>query len=331
MRLLSLPPQAGNHSQSGNENECLALGSAILSNCIGMDNTYDFKVAHPDIFKQLAVKDMLFVYYKCPQVNKIVNIFSHYNEIVFTLSGKKTLYHRQKSWTLTDNTSMFVRRTAYSQQKYDFDGWEVLAFCFQDDFLRQVFKEYRQYLPVKNFPAPPADMLIPIVVNETTRAFFYSMIPYFTQDKPPAESLLELKFKELLFNVFSEAGNADLLAYINSIDDQHKTPLWQIMESNFTFNLSIDEFARIAQRSVASFKREFQEYYNTSPGRWLTAKRLEFSKLLLDTSKNNVSEIAYESGFENLTHFSRIFKAKYNLSPLQYRKKAKGFIRDNFS
>lgn len=291
-----------------------------------MNNTYDFKVARPDIIKQLTVKDMLFAYYKCPQVDKVVHVLTHYNEIAFTLSGKKTLHHREKSWTLTDNTSVFVRRTAYKSEKYDFEGWEVLAFCFQDDFLRQVFREYRQYLPLKNLPPPPSDMLIGINVNETTRAFFYGMVPYFSQKIPPSESLLELKFKELLFNIFSDTANADLLAYINSIDDQNKTPLWQVMEANYTFNLEIEEFARIAQRSVATFKREFYEYYYTTPGKWLTQKRLEYAKYLLDTSKKNVSEIADESGFENLTHFSRIFKEKYGLSPIYYRKKTNDAI-----
>jgi AraC-like DNA-binding protein len=287
-----------------------------------MNNTYDFKIARPDIFKQLAVKDMLFAYYKCPQVEKILHVFSHYNEIAYTLSGKKTLHHREKSWTLTDNTSLFIRRTAYKAEKYDFEGWEVLAFCFQDDFLRRVFREYRQYLPLKNLPPPPSDMLIEIKVNETIRTFFYSMVPYFSQKIPPSENLLELKFKELLFNIFSNPANADLLAYANSIDDQYKTPLWQVMEANYPFNLTISGFARIAQRSVGTFKREFQEYYRTTPGRWLTQKRLEYAKDLLEASKKNVSEIAYESGFENISHFSRIFKVKYGFSPLQYRKKA---------
>jgi AraC-like DNA-binding protein len=174
-------------------------------------------------------------------------------------------------------------------------------------------------------------MLIEIKVNETTRTFFYSMIPYFSQKIPPSESLLELKFKELLFNIFSDPANADLLAYINSIDDQYKTPLWQVMEANYTFNLTIDGFARIAQRSLGTFKREFREYYHTTPGKWLTQKRLEYAKDLLDTSKKNVSEIADESGFENITHFSRIFKEKYGLSPLQYRKRQTMLLPKNWS
>jgi AraC-like DNA-binding protein len=39
-----------------------------------------------------------------------------------------------------------------------------------------------------------------------------------------------------------------------------------------------------------------------------------------------VSEIVDESGFENLTHFSRIFKEKYGLSPIYYRKKTNDAI-----
>ncbi len=291
-----------------------------------MYNNFEFIVTHPEIIKQLAVKDMLFAYYKCPQVEKQVNLFLNYNLITYTFRGKKTFHHRDKSWTLTDNSCVFVRKTAFNQERDDMVGWEVLAFYFQDNFLQQVFREYRQYLPLKNLPPSPADILIEINVNETTRTFFYGMVPYFTQQVPPSESLLELKFKELLFNVFSDPANVNLLAYINTIDDQLKTPLWQIMEANYTFNLSIDEFARIAQRSLAAFKREFHEYYHTTPGKWLTHKRLEYAKYLLDTTKKNISEIGDESGFENLTHFSRIFKEKYGLSPLQHRRKGNDSI-----
>lgn len=289
-----------------------------------MYNNFEFIVTHPDIIKQLAVKDMLLAYYKCPQLEKQVNLFLNYNLITYTFRGKKTFHHKGRSWVLTDNSCVFVRRAAINQEKDDFLGWEVLAFYFGDNFLQQVFREYRHYFPLKNLPPSPADILIEINVNETTATFFYGMVPYFTQKIPPNESLLELKFKELLFNVLSDPANAHLLAYVNSIDGQFSTPLWQVMEANYTFNLTIAEFARIAQRSIASFKREFHEYYYTSPGKWLTRKRLEYAKFMLDTSKHNVSEIADESGFENLTHFSRIFKEKYGLSPLQYRKKENG-------
>lgn len=286
-----------------------------------MENLYDFRIAHPEVFRQLSVRDMLIVYYTCPQVDKVVHVLSHLNEIAFTLSGKKTLHHRNKSWELTENTSLFIRSSAYSQEKYDFEGWKILAFCFTDDFLRRSFSEYRQYLPLKNLPEPCTDMLMDLKVNETTRAFFYAMLPYFSQQVPPTEALLELKFKELLFNLFSDPANLSFLAYSFRIEHQEKIPISEVMEANYTYNLTIGEFAKIAQRSVAVFKREFREKYSMSPGRWLTQKRLDYAKYLLDSTSKNISEITDCSGFENLSHFSRIFREKFAVSPQQYRRK----------
>ncbi len=286
-----------------------------------MINTYDLKIGQPEKFKQLTAKDMLFVYYHCPQVEKQLELFTHFNEIAFTLSGKKTIHQGNKSWVLTENKSLFFRRAAYRQELDETSGWEVLAFYFSDDLLRNVFDEYRAHLPLKNLPEPPKEMFIAISVNETARAFFFSIIPYFNEKQPPPENLLELKFKELLFIILSDPSNADLLAYVNSIQDHHKTPLREIMEANYTFDLTIDQFAQIAQRSTASFKREFRKHYRASPGRWLSEKRLEHARLLLETSLLPISEIAYASGFKNLSHFSRIYKMKYGLPPSAYQKK----------
>ena len=285
-----------------------------------INNTYDFQVAHPDIIKQLAVKDILFAFYQCPQIEKQVDLYVHYNVIIFTIKGTKTFHHKEKSWTLTDNNCVFFRKAAYTQERADLVGWEVLAFYFGDDFLKKLFKEYRQHLPLKNLPPPPTDMLINIHVNDTTSAFFYSMLPYFTQTIPPSESLLELKFKELLFNLLSNPANIHLLSYINSMEDENRSSLAEIMEANYTYNLSIAQFARMTGRSVSSFKREFQHFYHTSPGKWLIHKRLEYAKHLLETSKKNVSEIADASGFENPAHFSRVFKEKTGMAPQQFRK-----------
>lgn len=251
---------------------------------------------------------------------------THYNMITITLSGKKIINHRGKSWLMTSDTGLFVRRTAFNQEMFYKSEWEILAFYFQDDFLISVFNEYRSFLPVNQLPATPADMLLPFNVNTTTAAFSYSIVPYFNQRPQPSESLIELKFKELLFLLLSNPLNTSLLAYAKSISENNKTPLRDIMEANYTFNLSLADFARIGQSSLASFKREFEQIYKMTPGKWLTQKKLEYAVTLLNTTAKNMNEIAYDSGFENATHFNRIFKEKYGLPPLQYRKKTSNLI-----
>lgn len=285
-------------------------------------NSYDLMVAHPETFKMLSVKDMLFVAYTCPQVEKIISTWSEYNIIGFTLNGQKIYHQGGKSWSLTKNNILFAKKGAFAQEKYKYGGWEVMTFYIPDNYLKMVFNEYKQFLPINKLPDYPNDPMFELVIDDRIRAYFYGILAYFNQTVPPPEDLIEMKFRELLFNIYSIPDNVELLAYVSSLVDQYKTPLWQIMDSNFMFNLSIPEYARLAQRSVSTFKRDFKMMYKTTPGRWLTAKRLEYAKLMLESSRKTISEVAFESGFENSSHFSRVFRQHHNMSPGQYRQNA---------
>ena len=180
--------------------------------------------------------------------------------------------------------------------------------------------EYFNVLKIDNLPPVTDEIFIKVDLNETTRTYFYSIIPYFTQKIPPAEQLLELKFKELFLNVLSNSLNKKLLSYIVHLGDNYKTPIWHVMEKNYMYNLTVSELARISGRSLTSFKKEFFEHYQTTPGKWLTKKRLEHARTLLNTTKLSITDIVFISGFENVSHFSRAFKEKFGRSPLQYRK-----------
>jgi AraC-like DNA-binding protein len=49
-------------------------------------------------------------------------------------------------------------------------------------------------------------------------------------------------------------------------------------------------------------------------------KRLDYASLLIGTSSKSINDIAFESGFENNSHFSRVFRDRFGVSPLQYKK-----------
>ncbi len=285
-----------------------------------MINVYDFQAEHPEMFSQLIVDDLLFLYYKCPQEKKKINLYTHLNKIVFVVEGHKMIHHREKSWLLTNEKAVFIKRTAYSVERFWEMDWEALTFYFPDHFLCKVYNEFRSNFPATDSAASTGELVIDLKINDIARASFYSIIPYFHQSQPPPTDLLLLKFKELIFTILSNPANASLLSYIRKLNDQHKPLLKDIMEANYTFNLSLGEFSRIAHRSLASFKREFQEVFHTPPGKWLLSKRLEYARYLLNTSGKNVNEICDESGFESVTHFSRVFKERFGASPIHYRK-----------
>jgi AraC-like DNA-binding protein len=87
------------------------------------------------------------------------------------------------------------------------------------------------------------------------------------------------------------------------------------MEDNYCFNLKMEQYAELSNRSLSAFKRDFQKLYNTTPGKWLLEKRLNHAMHLLTNLNRTVSEAAFESGFENPSHFSRSFKERFGYTP----------------
>ncbi|HMH20863.1 MAG TPA: AraC family transcriptional regulator [Puia sp.] len=285
-----------------------------------MTNVYEAMKADPDYFKQFTVKDLLLVNYQCPQMEKWVDLWTNMNHFIYTLEGEKLVNRPGNSKTLTAGSLVFLRKGAFTQGRFHEKSWKVIVFCAPDNYLQKLFSEYRSQLPLQKIPSSSHDAFIELSTNDTTDAYFYSLLPYFTQHPAPPENLLELKFRELMLNIFVNTANGGLLSYLNSISDQQKPSLTEVMEANYTYNLSLEELAKISNRSLTVFKKEFTELFKSTPGKWLVNKRLEHAQLLLITSQKSVSDISYESGFESATHFSRVFKEKFGTPPLQYRR-----------
>ena len=66
---------------------------------------------------------------------------------------------------------------------------------------------------------------------------------------------------------------------------------------------------------LSSFKRDFQSIYGETPARWIREKRLSKAHQMLQSSQMSVADVAYSLGFENPTHFGRIFKQQYGVAP----------------
>ena len=65
--------------------------------------------------------------------------------------------------------------------------------------------------------------------------------------------------------------------------------------------------------------RAFRQYLNTTPTNYINTKRLNYAANLLRHSDKEIIDIAYESGFQSVSHFYHLFKKEYQSSPLKYR------------
>ena len=168
---------------------------------------------------------------------------------------------------------------------------------------------------------------MPICDDLKMDGFCQSIIPYFALIENIPEAILELKFKELLLYIIHNPRNRELYNYFLNIRNQASSSISEIMEANYPYNLNIKDYARLSCRSISSFKRDFKSLFKTTPGRWLIEKRIERAKQLLLRDNNSISNVAFDSGFENIAHFCRSFKQETGLTAQLYRKQ--GFQKSN--
>ena len=284
-----------------------------------MINLFQNLKNYPSLFKQLTCRELLFTNYDCPQTERKESFYIECNFIAYVISGRRIFHKNNQSWDLKEGACVFVKKGAHIAERQNDEGWCVMVFFMPDDFLKQMIRENRNSLSLARLPEAGMDHVLPLDVNAISHSFFQSMLPYFTQSPPPPENLIELKFKELVLSLLSNPQNGRLLSYLYQLSQDNQSSLEEIMQNNFSYKLTLAEYAKLSCKSIPTFKREFKKVFKDSPARWVTKKRLSLAAELLTNTELPIGEITYEAGFENQTHFSRIFKEKYGLTPSQYR------------
>jgi len=92
------------------------------------------------------------------------------------------------------------------------------------------------------------------------------------------------------------------------------------MRDNLGEQLTVDDMARTAMFSKFHFTRIFRRATGVSPGRFLSAMRLQRAKQLLVSTTMNVADISVQVGYNSVGTFSSRFTRSVGLAPTAYRR-----------
>ena len=275
-------------------------------------------------YNKIIGEDYLIVEFKCPIQEELFTAWSECHSIVYVLSGQKKWITPDNEYLVKENQSIFVRKGAFKNQQYFEEGFCVLMFFMKDDFIKRCFEEdiMCETEVVEKLDEP--DFIYRIAISESLETLYKSFFSYLKQEKRIPQKIIELKFREMLLNICGDANNKEVKNAIYTIYKNLDGSIEQVMEEQFLYNLRIEEFARLCGRSVSTFKREFKKLYNTTPGKWLLAKRLKFASNLMLNTDLSIQEVCYESGFESDSHFVRSFKSHFGHTPKKWRLEKSG-------
>ncbi|HEY2580574.1 MAG TPA: AraC family transcriptional regulator, partial [Mucilaginibacter sp.] len=138
-------------------------------------------------------------------------------------------------------------------------------------------------------------------------------MPYFNFSSSAPNALADIKTKEAVELVLRRGS--DFYNFLFDFTEPYKIDLEAYMNQNYMFNVATSQFAKLTGRSLASFKRDFEKVFKTSPGQWLQQKRLSEAYYLIKEKGIKPSAVYLDVGFENLSHFSYSFKKTFGVAP----------------
>jgi len=150
-------------------------------------------------------------------------------------------------------------------------------------------------------------------------AAVYVLIPFDEMESPSTiENLIELRHKLL---EHCDSTNIDEIKAQNvkSLNDRFMQKITYLVDSNLDNDqYGIVNLCNALGMSRAQVYRKFKSIIDSSPHDYLRTYRLHKAKQLLLTTKLNVSEVAYRTGFKNVSHFSRIFSKMFGKNPSEF-------------
>lgn len=130
-----------------------------------------------------------------------------------------------------------------------------------------------------------------------------------------------------LMQLLHELSEESDFSYLSSKGFQHPKEkngdnridkVYSFTFNNFHRNITLDEVADIANLNPTAFCRFFKKNTKKNYSKFLNEIRIGYACKMLLEENMNISEIGYESGFNNLSNFNRQFKSSMGVSPTEY-------------
>ena len=107
---------------------------------------------------------------------------------------------------------------------------------------------------------------------------------------------------------------------VSSTIPQWLTDLHDKMQRKEHFTAKLSNCIELSGKSQEYLNRSIKKHYGLTTTEWLNGFKVQYAAGLLQYTNEDITDIALESGFENLSHFYHIFKRSFFIAPAKFRK-----------
>ncbi len=258
--------------------------------------------------------------FKYHYVNSETEIFKLHNhefyEIMIIDKGNPVHVVSGEKSRLKTNTLMLIRPGDVHEFSKE-NNFYFANLAFDKEVTDELFSYLTDYFPgerLLNSKKPPF-----VVLSENEKSKIMNTISII--NTIPAENTEEIRFrfKVLIFDIFVKHFSAQQKSEKNQMPEWLEYTVEKMKEKD-NFVGGIEAMVRISSRTREHIARSMKKYCNCTISEFLDEIRLTYAANMLINSNLSVTDICYDSGYENLSWFYKKFSEKYGCSPRKYRK-----------
>lgn len=251
-------------------------------------------------------------------LSEITLIHQHdFYELFLIIQGKALHNINGEQKILISGDLVFMRPAdTHNYEKKDDENCELINIAFPVSTISKLFDYLGEgYEPERllNSKYPP-QINLPELETVILKNRLEALNTISRNDKIRIKTELRI----LLAEIFTRYFAPDL----NKVTNDY--PLWlnnliNEMRKKENFVLGFNRMLELSGRSSAYLSRSFKTHLGETPTKFLNSIKINYAANVISNSDEDITLIAYDSGFENLSHFYHLFKKQFRLTPREFR------------
>lgn len=256
--------------------------------------------------------------------NKDNNVLPHYHnclEVNYVISGKGINIIEDVVYEIKPG-DIYIINNYEHHMAYAHGGYEMIIIYFEPEliwgqnsfnyqYLKPFFSRKKEFSNQIKGDAKYADIFASIIIKM-----------FDEWNKKEISHLLMVKaqlmeFLALLCRHYSSVTNREENSQHSLYGQVHD--VIQYIHQNLHNKITLEELAEIACMNKTYLSTYFKKATGNNLSSYIETVRINKAAQLIKTTDKSITEICFEVGFNNPTHFSRIFKKQTNMSAREYR------------
>jgi AraC-like DNA-binding protein len=250
--------------------------------------------------------------------DKKSSMFLEDHLLLFVLEGTHHIKLGDNQYSVHKNEMILIKKASAIESHKQGDplkeyAYESIMFFLKEEFLMAFIRMNE----IKSIKTNEQASVTVQPFGERLLKFLDSIKPYFREPETIDSGLVKIKMLELLYDL--AYADKNLLLQLIQLKQQVRSDLMRVMEENYLNPVSLSDLAYLSGRSLSTFRRDFQSAFHITPAEWIRNKRMGKAQEFLRSTDMSVADICYHTGYENVSHFSRLYKSFFGCNPTAAR------------